>query len=362
MIDPENLRRQLIEVWADLGEQASSQNHELMRACTLTLIAILDEEDQPEGRSETIAQLMRDHPSRAILIRLAPGQADLLEAGVHVLCWMPFGGRQQICSEQIVIQCSERTLGEVPAVVLPLIVPDLPVVVWCPSERARKSPAFPALGAPAGRIILDSFRSANPAEALQAIAEEGSRSHTLVADLSWTRLTRWRSLLAQVFENELYRRQLPYFGEVTVEYEGSDERRVPPTALLLAGWLVSRLRWEWEGAKTSEPGLRSLRFRNAERDCFLLFRRRPQDIWPGRLSAFALASHHEPAIHIAISRTGEACGQVLVEVAGQEPVMSCVSLPRSTELLLLREELHIHSPDDHFEQSLDCARRIAGSL
>ncbi|HYM12359.1 MAG TPA: glucose-6-phosphate dehydrogenase assembly protein OpcA, partial [Bryobacterales bacterium] len=195
MIDPEKLRRRLDEVWAGLGRQADGAGHEVMRACALTLIAAVDEEADPEAVAESLAALMREHPSRAIVVRLAAGAGDLLEADVDARCWMPFGARQQICSEQIVIRCTEETLSEVPGVILPLVVADLPVILWCASERARRSPAFAALAAPAGRLILDTFLSPDPAAGLASLAAELRQraSARLVTDLSWTRLTRWRA-------------------------------------------------------------------------------------------------------------------------------------------------------------------------
>ncbi len=346
MIDPENLRRRLDDVWTALGRQADAESYEVMRACALTLIAIVDEDQDPDAMAETLAQLMHEHPSRAIVVRLAAGEGDLLDADVDARCWMPFGSRQQICSEQIVIRCSEKTLAEVPGVILPLVVADLPVVLWCASDRAHRSAAFPALAAPAGRLLLDTFRAPSPLEALESLSRQGSRNR-MVMDLSWTRLTRWRALLAQVFENELYRRAIPRFTEITIGYEGAEPARIPSTALLLAGWLVSRLGWQWDGARLP-PGLG--------------FRHQPADCSQGRLRTFELASREDPASRIAIARTGENWGEVRVEMAELEPVMNRVSLARSTGLLLLSEELAIQTPDPVFDQSLECALRIARSL
>lgn len=241
-IDPEALRRRLEEVWTELGRQADADGNEVTRACALTLIAVVDEDDQADAASETLAELMREYPSRDIVLRLTPGAVNLLEADVDARCWMPSGGRRQICSEQIVIRCSDETLGEVAGVIDPLLVPDLPVVLWCPSERARSLPAFQAVAEPADRIFVDSFGSPQPADALgklRLLAEK----HPQISDLSWTRLTRWRALLAQVFQNELYRLQIPKFDELAVRYESREPGRIPPTALLLAGWIVSRLNW-----------------------------------------------------------------------------------------------------------------------
>ena len=79
---------------------------------------------------------MPEHPSRAIVIRFRAEDQRALAARVFAQCWMPFGHRQQICCEQIEITASDASLPDLAAVVLPLTVPDLPVILWCRSPRA----------------------------------------------------------------------------------------------------------------------------------------------------------------------------------------------------------------------------------
>ena len=338
MIDPVKLRRRLDEVWTLLSQDASAAGHEVMRACALTLIAVIDEDGGADSAAQVLAELMRGHPSRTILVRLTAGSGGELEADVDARCWMPLGGRQQICSEQIVIRASEATLGEIPGVLLPLIVPDLPVVLFCPSLRGWRSPAFAALAAPAGRLILDTFLAPQPLEALTAVLAQNQLHHALLTDLSWTRLTRWRALLAQVFENELYRAQIRRFTEAVVQYEGADALRLPPTCLLLAGWLASRLGWTPEQARSQ-----------------LRFEHLPADQPAGKLDGFALAAPGEPAVRISIRRCGASSAEVRVEMGRSEPVMNRVALAPSDPVLLLGEELGIRAADPIFAESLERA-------
>ena len=341
MIDPEKLRKQIDEVWAALSHKSDSEGQGVMRACALTLIAVIDDDDNSGGVTETLAQLMPEHPSRAIVIRLAPDGRDLLEADVEAQCWMPFGGRQQICCEQIVIRCSEQTLGEVPGVVLPLLVADLPAVLWCASRRAWQSESFPLLAGMTQRVILDTFRFPVPAKALEALMAQLAAPGALVSDLSWTRLTRWRALVAQVFENEHCRRQIPYLRDLTIYYEGAS---MPPTALLMAGWVAQALGWDPKGGA-------GLHFRRSGK----------QDAGP-RMTAVELQSERDPAMLLWIGRSAPAFGEVRLETAGLEPVMNRVALPPSNDLLLLEEELAIQAPDPIFERSLGWASRIARTL
>jgi glucose-6-phosphate dehydrogenase assembly protein OpcA len=345
MIDPIKLNGRLAEVWTSLGQDASAHGHEVMRACALTFIAVIDEDQESDAAVQVLTDLMREHPSRTILVRLAAGSDALLEADVDARCWMPLGGRRQICSEEIVIRASEGTLAEVPGVILPLIVPDLPVVLFCPSVRGWRSPAFSALAAPAGRLILDTFQAPRPLEALAAVLDQSHGQQALLTDLSWTRLTRWRALLAQVFENQLYRAQIRRFTEAVVYYEGTDASRLPPTCLLLAGWLASCLGWSAEQARTR-----------------LRFEHRPAGNPGGKLGGFALSVQEEPAVRVLIRRCGASCAELRVEMGRTEPVMNRVSLTPSDPVLLLSEELGLHAADPIFAESLECAVRLGRLL
>jgi glucose-6-phosphate dehydrogenase assembly protein OpcA len=85
---------------------------------------------------------MPEHPARAILVRLSGAGDRSLAERVYSQCWMPFGQRRQICCEQVEITASDAALADLQSVVLPLTVPDLPLIVWCRSRacwRCRNS-------------------------------------------------------------------------------------------------------------------------------------------------------------------------------------------------------------------------------
>ena len=109
---------------------------------------------------------MREHPSRAIVMRVIDDEKRELEARVFAQCWMPFGQRRQICCEQIEITSSGVSLTDVPAVVLPLVVADLPVILWSRLPRLFATPALDALSRIATKTIVDSAAFPDPRRAL----------------------------------------------------------------------------------------------------------------------------------------------------------------------------------------------------
>ena len=152
-VKPERILKDLGKLWVELGQDDPNG---VLRACAMTLIVVVEEAHDAAAVGETLAALMHEHPSRAIVLRVRGGEEFDLEARVFAQCWMPFGQRQQICCEQIEIISSLGSLADVPAVVRGLIAPDLPVVLYCPSENLWFLRQFQALLPLVNKLILDS--------------------------------------------------------------------------------------------------------------------------------------------------------------------------------------------------------------
>src|SRR5947209_9729460 len=250
-VQPERILKDLAKLWVDLGKEDSQKGSAgVLRACAMTLIAAVEEQADAAAVGETLAELMHQHPSRAIVLRVCADQESALDARVFAQCWMPFGRRQQICCEQIEITASPSRVDDLPKLVLGLMVPDLPVVLWCRSERLAKDPNFQHLFPLASKIIVDTEHSTpeTPQTGRQpgqssgptgpAFIKDPSFRGFNIADLAWTRLTRWRESVAQVFDNEQALRHLPGIGSVTITHSGPDAGQPLPSRLIyLSGWL-----------------------------------------------------------------------------------------------------------------------------
>src|ERR1700722_16139659 len=96
-IKPDKILKDLGDLWTtmakpDTGETAEtdlSDTHGggVLRACAMTLISFVDDEEDSMALSAILAGLMKEHPSRAIVIRLKDGE-DFLDARVFAQCWM----------------------------------------------------------------------------------------------------------------------------------------------------------------------------------------------------------------------------------------------------------------------------------
>jgi hypothetical protein len=66
-VQPEKILKDLGKLWVDLGTQ---DENGVLRACALTFIVVVQETQDAGVIGETIAALMHEHPSRAIVIRV----------------------------------------------------------------------------------------------------------------------------------------------------------------------------------------------------------------------------------------------------------------------------------------------------
>jgi len=197
----------------------------------MTLIVAAEDEADAQSASETLAELMHEHPSRAIVLK--PSSSGELGARVFAQCWMPFGGRQQICCEQIEIAASPDRLGDVPGIMLGLLAPDLPVVLWCRGERWFAEPHFGQLLPLVDKLIVDSTSFADAGSAFTLIAELMHGGHR-IADLTWARLTGWREVIAHAFDSAQGAAAVDQIRTIRVGYAGA---RALAAALHMAGWL-----------------------------------------------------------------------------------------------------------------------------
>jgi glucose-6-phosphate dehydrogenase assembly protein OpcA len=336
-IQPETILGKLAELWVTLGKESDShQASGVLRACAMTLVTLVEETEDTSDVWSVMAALMPEHPSRAIVIRLRPSAERALSSRVFSQCWMPFGQRRQICCEQIEIMASDASLPDLPGVILPLAVPDLPVVLWCRGARLFGLQEFPQLGGIASKVVIDSGAFANAApilERLDALAQSGR----ILADLAWTRLTRWREMVAQIFENRSYLARLTAVRQVRVGFAGTVP---PPAACYLAAWLLDGL--EGAGAKP------------------VLSWQAAEQVAAGEIGRVELTAPEGDGVQVSLQLTGEGerqCAEVRVNTL----VSRAVFMP-DNDYSLLRQELAIPGRDPVFEKTLRRAAPLAASV
>jgi glucose-6-phosphate dehydrogenase assembly protein OpcA len=211
----------------------------------LTLVIVTDESAQYDAvRAAT--ESAREHPCRVLTVisRDARGNSSRLDAEIRMGETGP--------GETVLLRMYGPLAGHADSVVVPLLVPDTPVVTWWPGQPPE-APGDDPLGALAQRRVTDSYAAPDRLRALARLASAFKPGDT---DFSWTRLTPWRTLLAAALDQ-------PHdeitAGEVSAEPES-------PSAELLAAWLSVRLGIPTERITSGGPGITGVRLTTAEGD------------------------------------------------------------------------------------------------
>jgi glucose-6-phosphate dehydrogenase assembly protein OpcA len=203
----------------------------------LTLVVITDEGDHYHALRAARA-VSREHPSRilGVIRRSARGAANL-DAEVKI----GEGGS----GEQVLLRMCGDLAKHPESVVLPLLLPDSPVVCWWPG-KAPDDPNADPLGSLSQRRITDTAAlERGRSAAMFTQARNYADGNT---DLSWTRLTPWRALLAAALDQYPARVK---GGEVAAE-------RANPSADLLVAWLTHRLKVPIDRVTSRGPGITSV--------------------------------------------------------------------------------------------------------
>ena len=239
-------------------------------ARVLNLIAIVDREWKGEvhNRLESVG---RFHASRTVLCALEEGRTTMDAFATMTADHHPLAGEIVALEERVELDIGPRHVRRLETIVDPLLVPDLITLVWSPHQHDE---AVDELLGLADVVLIDTVTSPEPGAALR-------RSHALcesayVVDLAWVRSMPWRERIAATFDPPAWRPLLDEIESMTVRQHPESTT----SAVLMLGWLATRLGWELPTALEPEDGLLCSRARSGDREIELRLEPAPQDV-PG---------------------------------------------------------------------------------
>ncbi|SFB21313.1 glucose-6-phosphate dehydrogenase assembly protein OpcA [Amycolatopsis marina] len=198
----------------------------------LTLVIAAEDDDRLEDAIDAANDASREHPSRVIVVAKGSRTAAArIDGQIRV-------GGDAGASEVIVLRLYGALASQGQSAVVPLLLPDAPIVTWWPGT-GPKAPAQDPLGQLAQRRITDSAAARNPVRTLATRAKSYEPGDT---DLAWTRLTHWRAQLVSALDLPPYEK----LSGATVTGEGDS-----PSTELLAGWLAEYLNVPVKRVKTT---------------------------------------------------------------------------------------------------------------
>ncbi|HET7696488.1 MAG TPA: OpcA/G6PD domain-containing protein [Vicinamibacterales bacterium] len=197
----------------------------------------------------------------------------------------------------------------------------LPAVVWWRGGSVDKLHDLAGL---ADRMILD---AEDPVEGWRKAQHLFER--TALTDLRWTRLTRWRSAVAHLFDLPPVRAGLGGFRRLTIE--AAD----PHAARLYAGWLRACLKWTPSVAIDIAPA-------------------------PANGARTPLRYVRLEGTGVAITAAGKTSECLTAAVDGFEESARIVPVGDATLAALIGEELGVRTRDLAFERALASALELEG--
>lgn len=225
------------------GRRAQGEAYAPARVVNLIVIADRQWRGEILNRLERVG---RYHASRTILCAVEDGREQIdAWASVEAEAEEIAAGRVAVAREEVVLDIGPRHLEHLDRIVDPLVVTDLPTVVWSPHGHREAVDAVLRLCQVA---LVDSV--AEPAARAAVERATALRERVHVVDLAWLRSTPWRERLAASFDPPAWRGELERLSSVEVRHRSDSE----VVAVLLLGWLARRLGWEAAPLRARDGG------------------------------------------------------------------------------------------------------------
>jgi len=213
--------------------QRHTENDRYEPARVLNMIAFVDREWTGEIANR-LRSVGRYSPSRLLVLAYEP-RRERLDARVSIVSdGDPAPGEFAVLRETVVVELGDRHLDDLLTIADPLVVSDLPTVLWSPHGHYDIVEPLLALSQ---AVLLDSLDEPVWRDAVDRACRLSDEAY--VVDLAWLRSIPWRERVAGSFDPPPRRLELRAIERVTVRHHPAST----VSAMLLAGWLASRLGW-----------------------------------------------------------------------------------------------------------------------
>jgi glucose-6-phosphate dehydrogenase assembly protein OpcA len=363
-IDLAGLEKRLAAMWREAAGADDAGQSGVTRVCVSNLIVQVPADSDRDALRELLDSVAEQTPSRVILLCARREAEDKLEAFVSSRCRVALKGRRQVCGEQVTIEAGGARVETAASAVEPLLVPDIPAFLWWKDIPQADDKLFRRLVEMVDRVVIDSAAFDHPHADLRHVARlVETRSDVLrISDLNWGRLTAWRNLIAGFWDVPDYRAHLDAADSVVVEYAPAAEsgEEVAAQALLVAGWLASRLGWRLVNGSAREGKSHHFNFASGTRTISLELR--ATDGRAGCLRRVCFDGADGAAKFYA--RMDKACARLetSAQVGDALRVGRILAYEAKTEGQRLSRELSILARDEVYEQAVLSAVQLIAQV
>lgn len=368
-LDVEAIERMLAELWKQTaGHNQAVGDDAVLRARAADLMVFLNDESLLSDTQQIISELASFHPCRALLMAGDRNAAARdIEMYVSAFCAsQKHSDSRNLCCEEITLTAHGRFVSELPSAAVPLLVPDLPVFLWWREELGAEDRVFSQLCLAADRVVIDSADFQDAASDFVAVAQLLKRrgdEAIVLSDINWARLTPWSASLSNFYDVEDYRAELDQITDVRICFvaETGKAPAVSSQALLIAGWLASRLNWKFAGAMEVQRSPRGLAFHFKKNDRLIKLSlnevQRPA-MKSGRLSQIELKASDVPATFL-VSRSEDGLHLETQTTIGERSYPGRLLPVRNwSAARLLSREMEILCNDKIYEEAIEVAAEM----
>lgn len=373
-LDVQAIERELNRLWTE-NAGASEKNEEgaMLRARVLNLLVYVTDEESLGEVEDVLLDVAAMHPCRAVVMLGEPASADKdIEMQVSTRCLLPDAGGRRLCCEQVNLRAGGRFTVELPSASVPLLVADLPVFLWWRAPLKFEEQTFQNLIKAADRVIIDTAASLHSKDELSALAGFLRQPHaeqTALSDLNWTRLTTWRALLANFYDTPEHAQALENLGHISIDFikQKSAPGMVAPKALILAGWLASRLGWRVVSAAEPDAVGNAAQFVALEKDGRrLLVEFREVEhiaVAEGGLARVELKTESDTQASFIVMRAEDGRNlETRTDILSDASTARVLAGGDKSEAQLFAAELEILCHDSIYEEAVTKAAEMAGAL
>jgi glucose-6-phosphate dehydrogenase assembly protein OpcA len=232
---PDAIEAALRELLAERSRAGLQSEHGGLAPARVLNMVVFVESRHSDEVAERLRGVGRYHASRTLVLSYE-AEREELNARVQIAsAGNPNPGEPALLRETAIVEIGERHLDDLTTIADPLLVSDLPTLLWSPHRHPAAADALLEL---AQATLIDSIEQPVWSEAIERACRLSERAY--VVDLAWLRSTPWRERIAATFDPRRMRAELDALECLQIRHHPAST----VAAMLFGGWLASRLHWE----------------------------------------------------------------------------------------------------------------------
>jgi glucose-6-phosphate dehydrogenase assembly protein OpcA len=229
-----------------------NEGAETIKGRLFNLVFYTDEEQRFRYFQQLFSHIIDKFPCRIVFIQ----KSNLEIQPEKMVQKIDLSQTAQKTGDQFLIQTTSEQLSQVPFVLLPLLVPDLPIYLIWGQDPISDQKILPQLLRYSTRLVYDTQGCAN----LQSFCREMMKKNkelTNYMDIDWALISGWRDVIAQIFSVPGRLPILQDCHSVGIYYNHlatPSIKRLAIQAIYFQGWLAAQLKWHFQSIEKTENG------------------------------------------------------------------------------------------------------------